>query len=578
MTLRRAAWVALSLSAACSHDVVEPVAYQIHVQGGDAQTDTVGRTLPVALRVLVQDNLKPPHPVAAAVVTWSVSASAAQINSTSVTDSAGVATAIWTLGTVPGTQTAHASVAGADAAFTATALTAAPTQATKRGDAQTAAVGTQLPLAYGVLVADQFGNPVPDVTVSWTVTAGGGSLSTTSSQTGATGLAETRYTLGAAFGPNTVRAVVQVLNDTLLFTASATEQPVLVATVPIPAAYGIHDTFVRDGLAFVCAWDSGVLIFDVGNGIRGGSPSNPVRVSKVVTAGGQAHNAWWFWNPNTSEKKYLFVGQEGPGAVGSSSSGDIHVVDVSDLSAPVEVASFHMNGAGTHNFWMDEGAGTLYAAYYNAGVVALNVSGTLAGDLSARGIDTLQLGGVNNTYSWGVQLYNGSLYANDMLSGLWQLNALNGALSVAAGGNNEPSRYSSDLWVHGGYAYTGTWDHVRRTGATGSILKVWQLDGTGAPVAVDSILTSNVGAVSDVEVSSNGKLLIFSAEGGTNGGLHFYSLADPAHPVLRGMQSVSGGVHTATLGYIGGRVYAFAAKNPSAPALLIFDVTSLAGL
>jgi len=578
MTLRRAAWVALSLSAACSHDVVEPVAYQIHVQGGDAQTDTVGRTLPVALRVLVQDNLKPPHPVAAAVVTWSVSASAAQINSTSVTDSAGVATAIWTLGTVPGTQTAHASVAGADAAFTATALTAAPTQATKRGDAQTAAVGTQLPLAYGVLVADQFGNPVPDVTVSWTVTAGGGSLSTTSSQTGATGLAETRYTLGAAFGPNTVRAVVQVLNDTLLFTASATEQPVLVATVPIPAAYGIHDTFVRDGLAFVCAWDSGVLIFDVGNGIRGGSPSNPVRVSKVVTAGGQAHNAWWFWNPNTNEKRYLFVGQEGPGAVGSSSSGDIHVVDVSDLSAPVEVASFHMNGAGTHNFWMDEGAGTLYAAYYNAGVVALNVSGTLAGDLSARGIDTLQLGGVNNTYSWGVQLYNGSLYANDMLSGLWQLNALNGALSVAAGGNNEPSRYSSDLWVHGGYAYTGTWDHVRRTGATGSILKVWQLDGTGAPVAVDSILTSNVGAVSDVEVSSNGKLLIFSAEGGTNGGLHFYSLADPAHPVLRGMQSVSGGVHTATLGYIGGRVYAFAAKNPSAPALLIFDVTSLAGL
>ena len=177
-----------------------------------------------------------------------------------------------------------------------------------------------------------------------------------------------------------------------------------------------------------------------------------------------------------------------------------------------------------------------------------------------------------------MQLYNGSLYANDMLSGLWQLNALNGALSVAAGGNNEPSRYSSDLWVHGGYAYTGTWDHVRRTGATGSILKVWQLDGTGAPVAVDSILTSNVGAVSDVEVSSNGKLLIFSAEGGTNGGLHFYSLADPAHPVLRGMQSVSGGVHTATLGYIGGRVYAFAAKNPSAPALLIFDVTSLAGL
>jgi hypothetical protein len=575
MRLRKAAWIALSLSAACSHGV-EPVTYQVHVQAGDAQTDTVGRALPVPLRVLVQDHRTPPQPLAAVLVTWSVSSGL--ITTRSETDSTGVASATWTLGHVPGIQTAHASVAGADAAFTATALPASPAQATKRGDGQIGAAGAQLPAAYGVLVVDEFGNAVPGVVVTWTVTAGGGSLSTTSSETGATGIAETRYTLGATFGPNAVQAVVAVLNDTLLFTASATEQPALVATVPIPAAYGIHDTFVRDGLAFVCAWDSGVLIFDVGNGIRGGSPSNPVRVSKIVTAGGEAHNAWWFWNPNTNEKKYLFVGQEGPGAIGSSSSGDIHVVDVSDLTAPVEVASFHLTGAGTHNFWMDEGAGILYAAYYNAGVVALNVSGTLAGDLSARGIDTLQLGGPNNTYTWGVQLYNGSLYAIDMMSGLWQVNTTSGALSVAAGGNNEPSRYSSDLWAHGGYVYTGTWDHARRSGAAGSLLKVWHLDGSGAPVAVDSILTSNVGAVSDVEVSSNGKLLMFSAEGGTNAGLHFYSLADPAHPTLRGMQSVSGGVHTATLGYIGGRVYAFAAKNPSSPALLIFDVTNLAGL
>jgi len=101
----------------------------------------------------------------------------------------------------------------------------------------------------------------------------------------------------------------------------------LVATVPIPRYYGIHDTFVRDGLAFVCAWDSGVILFDVGNGMSGGSPANPVRMSKVVTAGGEAHNAWWFWNG--SSKQYLFVGQEGPAQIGSSSSGDIHVVDVS---------------------------------------------------------------------------------------------------------------------------------------------------------------------------------------------------------------------------------------------------------
>ena len=69
--------------------------------------------------------------------------------------------------------------------------------------------------------------------------------------------------------------------------------------------------------------------------------------------GGNAHNAWWYHSPGGS-KRYLFVGEEGPGGVGSSSSGDIHVVDVSNLAAPVEVGIYHLPGAGTHNFWVDE--------------------------------------------------------------------------------------------------------------------------------------------------------------------------------------------------------------------------------
>src|SRR5713101_337500 len=320
-------------------------------------------------------------------------------------------------------------------------------------------------------------------------------------------------------------------------------QPVLVATVPIAPNYGIHDTFVRDGLVFVFAWNSGVMIYDVGNGMKGGSPSNPMLVGQLVTSasninGGPAvHNGWWYWSPDvTVGKKYLFIGQEGPpvGGIGVGSSGLIHVVDVSDLTNPKEVAFFHKAGTdstGTHNFWMDEQNQILYAAYYNGGVVALDVSGTLSGDLGSRLIDSLRIGGPGNTYTWGVQLYNGSLYAIDMLSGLWQLNTSTGTLSVASSGNNESARYSSDFWVQGGYAYTGTWDHIRRTSQAGSLLKVWRLNMTGAPVAADSISIPGVGAVSDVEVSSNGKLLMFSTES-TNGGLYFYSLADPAHPAF----------------------------------------------
>lgn len=198
------------------------------------------------------------------------------------------------------------------------------------------------------------------------------------------------------------------------------------ATVPVPEFYGIHDTFVRDGLAFTFVWDRGFIIYDVGNGIRGGSPSSPVEVSRLITSSNGAsspavHNGWWFHNPVTSERRYLFIGQEGPGVFGSRSSGDIHVVDVSDLAHPREVAFFHLNGAGTHNFWMDEARQVLYAAYYNGGVVALDVSGTLSGDLSSRLLSQVQPGGSGDTFTWGVQLANGSLYAIDMLTGLWQL-------------------------------------------------------------------------------------------------------------------------------------------------------------
>jgi hypothetical protein len=194
-----------------------------------------------------------------------------------------------------------------------------------------------------------------------------------------------------------------------------------VSTTPVPANYGIHDTVVRDGICFAFVWNEGVYIYDVGNGIAGGTPSTPVRLSTLAIPGGQAHNGWWFWNQATREHRYLFIGQEMPGTVGVSSSGSIYVADVSDLRHPTVVASFAEPGAGTHNFWVDEQRQVLYAAYYNAGVVALDVSGDLTGDLyPLRQLASIREGGAN-TYTWGVMLYNGSLYASDMLSGMWQL-------------------------------------------------------------------------------------------------------------------------------------------------------------
>jgi hypothetical protein len=355
--------------------------------------------------------------------------------------------------------------------------------------------------------------------------------------------------------------------------------PTLVASVPIPANYGIHDTFVRDGLAFVCAWNTGVMIFDVGNGLAAGSPSNPQLISTYATPGGEVHNAWWFWNPATAEKKYLFLGQEGPGTLGARSSGDIHVLDISDLRHPNRVAWFHLDSAGTHNFSMDEDAQILYAAYYNQGAVALDVSGDLAGDLSSRLIDSLRLGGPGNTYTWGVQLSGGWLYAVDMLSGFWQLGLSGGKLRMVSGGDNVPERYGSDLAVANGFAYTGTWGSGRKPFVVGNAVKVWRLDASGAPSLVDSIITAGIGTVSDVKVSPDGRLLMFSTENGPNGGFWFYSLANPAKPTYLANYLTANnarGVHTAKFAVIDGRLYAFGAEDPPVPALLILDVTDLA--
>ena len=54
---------------------------------------------------------------------------------------------------------------------------------------------------------------------------------------------------------------------------------------------GAHDVYVRDGLAFVSHWDAGLVILDVGNGIAGGTPTNPVEVSRLQTVWGHTHSA-----------------------------------------------------------------------------------------------------------------------------------------------------------------------------------------------------------------------------------------------------------------------------------------------
>jgi hypothetical protein len=354
----------------------------------------------------------------------------------------------------------------------------------------------------------------------------------------------------------------------------------LIASVPTPTGATFdHDTFVRDGLAFAFMWRAGVRIYDVGNGVEGGSPAHPMLVSALVTdsngvpGGPQVHNGWWFHNPVTQENRYLFIGQEGScGSIGSCSIGDIHIVDVSDLTHPVEVGFIHIPGAGTHNFWMDEANQTLYAAYYNAGVVKIDVSGTLSGDMSNRIVKQVQPGGPGNTYVWGVMLSGGTLYATDMLSGFWALDPT--TLATRGGGNNVPERYGSDQWVTGNVAYSGTWGGAIRL-ARGDAVKIWGLGENGVPTLADSLIIPNIGTVSDLAVTPDGKALVVTAEGGSGNGLYVYDRSNPLKPVLAGFYSVPVGLHTGEVAVINGRTYVFAARDPNQQEMDIFDITGV---
>jgi hypothetical protein len=152
--------------------------------------------------------------------------------------------------------------------------------------------------------------------------------------------------------------------------------------------------------------------------VAGGSPDNPVEVSRLEDLSGQTHNAW-YW----PEAGYVFVGEEDFAAPGI-----IHVVDLRNLFEPREVATYRVPGQTPHNVWLDEDTGTLYVAWYANGIRAIDVTGDLLGELDRQGREiagSVYNGGVGScnrgsgdTCSWGPQLHQGLIWVSDMNEGL----------------------------------------------------------------------------------------------------------------------------------------------------------------
>ena len=210
------------------------------------------------------------------------------------------------------------------------------------------------------------------------------------------------------------------------------------------AGRSLHDLDIQNGLAYLSYWNDGLVILDVGNGMKGGSPSNPQLVSQfkydlndlyrqVEAVGGPGfirgtHTAW-------RHKNYVFIADEvfpsspvsgARGAAAFRAYGRLQVIDVSDLQKPKSVAWYEPEMGGVHNVWV--AGDTLYLGAYNGGFRAFDIAGELRGDLRAQQremahLHTGDMDGLvpNSPMTWGVVVNpkDGLAYVNDINNGLW---------------------------------------------------------------------------------------------------------------------------------------------------------------
>jgi hypothetical protein len=205
----------------------------------------------------------------------------------------------------------------------------------------------------------------------------------------------------------------------------------------------LHDIDVRDGLAYLSYWNDGLVVLDVGNGVKGGSPEDPRFVTQVkydldelyrevegVGGPGFIRGTHTAWRTN----RYVIVGDEvfaaknnpaaGPGVMNFGRAyGRLQVVDMSDITKPRIVAWYEPRDGGTHNVWV--AGDTLYLGDYQGGLRVVDISGELRGDLARQGREVAHVftgakeGQTPNvSMAWGAIYRDGYIYVPDMNAGL----------------------------------------------------------------------------------------------------------------------------------------------------------------
>ena len=187
------------------------------IVAGNGQTAAPGANVAVAPAVSVRDAYG--NAVEGAAVQFTVSGGGGSVTGATVTSGLGGYATVgsWRMGASVGPNSLTATFPGTAIpalVFTATA-SAVGTIAISTGQNQGAMVSTAVPTAPVVVVRDGAGSPLPGLTVSFTVTAGGGSVGNATVTTNASGMASAgSWVMGPAGGVNTLRASVAGITAT----------------------------------------------------------------------------------------------------------------------------------------------------------------------------------------------------------------------------------------------------------------------------------------------------------------------------------------------------------------------------
>ena len=193
---------------------------------GNNQTAAAGATVPIAPSIRVVDGFG--NLVSGAAVTFTVLSGGGQVtNGLTATNSQGIATVgSWRLGPSGGAQTLAArveanGVTNNPIVFTATAVAGPPTSMVAVSlTTQSAPAGSNVSDPPSVIVRDAAGIPVSGLAVTFTVSAGGGSVVGSPATTNASGVATlASWRLGPLSGLNTVTATAGNL-PTVTFNAT----------------------------------------------------------------------------------------------------------------------------------------------------------------------------------------------------------------------------------------------------------------------------------------------------------------------------------------------------------------------